>query len=511
MATLDITNKKTFAKQLFAGVEGFGHKTCEHFLPKKEEQQEPETTLGPGQSPVGGYHCNLVKPLPRPLLIHCMACKGILRDPCQVTCCGQGFCQTCLQDLVLVGQPCPNCMAASFDGFENEPLRKEIRKVEVHCTNEGEGCKWTGTLKRLRKHLGSGDKGDPTCCQYNKVECPRCLKSVKQSELEHHMAEKCMKRPYQCQYCGKYRSTFEEVMTNHRPMCEFSPTRCPNLCGETLMYVDMDSHIHNDCPMKVLSCEFKEFGCTARLARRSMPEHLEMRSSMHMTMLARTLGDVLKKVEAIQVEMRCEVKRLREENSHLLKKVEAAGEDKQSNKMPIVIVNNRNSQDQREVLPCSDKHNKVALVVTAELTFNNYTKLKRENSNWFSPPFYTHQGGYRMCLEVLPNGEGSAKGQYVSVFAYFMRGEFDDEVTWPYCGELVIEMVNQWKGDCYSQTIRYTEVTTKQFADRVTRGTRSQYGKGIPNFIHLSELPNKFLRNDCLIFRVMKCRQAIQR
>lgn len=32
-----------------------------------------------------GYHCNLVKPLSKPLQIHCASCLGILCDPCQVS------------------------------------------------------------------------------------------------------------------------------------------------------------------------------------------------------------------------------------------------------------------------------------------------------------------------------------------------------------------------------------------------------------------------------------------
>ena len=66
-------------------------------------------------------------------------------------------------------------------------------------------------------------------------------------------------------------------MTNHRPVCKYSPVPCPNNCGEHVVYMDIESHMSNDCPQKVLVCEFKEFGCTAELRRGEMSDHLVSR------------------------------------------------------------------------------------------------------------------------------------------------------------------------------------------------------------------------------------------
>jgi len=59
-----------------------------------------------------------------------------------------------------------------------------------------------------------------------------------------------------------------------------------------------------------------------------------------------------------------------------------------------------------------------------------------ESDNWYSPPFYTHPQGYKMCLSVVANGSGDGKGTHVSVFAYLMRGDFDDHLKWPFQGRV---------------------------------------------------------------------------
>ena len=68
----------------------------------------------------------------------------------------------------------------------------------------------------------------------------------------------------------------------------------------------------------------------------------------------------------------------------------------------------------------------IGMLPPVRLTMTNYEEMKKSNQQWYSPPFYTHSGGYKMRLNVVANGCGAGKGTYVSVYAYLMRGEFDD-------------------------------------------------------------------------------------
>ena len=73
---------------------------------------------------------------------------------------------------------------------------------------------------------------------------------------------------------------------------------------------------------------------------------------------------------------------------------------------------------------------------------DEFEEYKDDNSRWYSPPFYSHLGGYKMCLWVDANGEGEeeGKGTHVSVFVCLMRGEFDDDLKWPFNGKITIQL-----------------------------------------------------------------------
>ena len=50
----------------------------------------------------------------------------------------------------------------------------------------------------------------------------------------------------------------------------------------------------------------------------------------------------------------------------------------------------------------------------------------------YSEPFYSHKNGYKLKLELCPNGNGRGKGTHVSVFMVIMKGEYDAVLTWPF-------------------------------------------------------------------------------
>ena len=41
-----------------------------------------------------------------------------------------------------------------------------------------------------------------------------------------------------------------------------------------------------------------------------------------------------------------------------------------------------------------------------------YSKHKQSADSWFSRPFYTGPGGYKLCLRVEANGFGSGAGTH---------------------------------------------------------------------------------------------------
>ena len=135
----------------------------------------------------------------------------------------------------------------------------------------------------------------------------------------------------------------------------------------------------------------------------------------------------------------------------------------------------------------------------------DFEKHKNEGDRWFSPPFYSHIGGYKMCLGVDANGWGPGKATHVSVFVHLMRGEYDDQLKWPFRGGITIQLLNQSRDEGHwEKMVPFGDRVGDEHAGRVV-GQEKTPGWGFQQFIANSKLntENKqYLNNDCLKFRI---------
>ena len=175
----------------------------------------------------GGHDSDFVCEVPGRFI--CQICAKVLREPHLAVCCGQHFCESCLNRWFQQQrkESCPHCRAEgkAFNHVINKGLRSEINQLEVKCSNHGEGCKWTGELGALKTHLQS-DKG----CGFVEVKCPnRCssgeisfitfgyvTKLIQRKDLDKHLKSECDLRPYQCKHCG-YKDTYHYITGKGHP------------------------------------------------------------------------------------------------------------------------------------------------------------------------------------------------------------------------------------------------------------------------------------------------------
>ena len=81
----------------------------------------------------------------------------------------------------------------------------------------------------------------------------------------------------------------------------------------------------------------------------------------------------------------------------------------------------------------------------------------RQGDNWFSQPFYSAPGGYKLCLQVDARRRiGKEERKYVSVNVFLMKGENDDRLQWPFQHTMTCRLLN-WKQDSNhsSETITF--------------------------------------------------------
>ena len=82
----------------------------------------------------------------------------------------------------------------------------------------------------------------------------------------------------------------------------------------------------------------------------------------------------------------------------------------------------------------------------------SFTQHRLSGDSWYSTPFYTGPGGYKLQLRVDPNTSTKPKGiplfqrkhedTHISVCVHLMKGENDDCLGWPFKGSVTVELLN---------------------------------------------------------------------
>ena len=118
-----------------------------------------------------------------------------------------------------------------------------------------------------------------------------------------------------------------------------------------------------------------------------------------------------------------------------------------------------------------------------------------------------------MCLRVDANGHfEDSVGTHVSVFVYLMRGEYDDDLLWPFRGDIILQVCNRredagHKKHTISDFDEDSDEAGRNVTERVTEGERAHNGWGIDIIPHTALCYDvfkntEFLVNDSLKFRV---------
>ena len=291
-------------------------------------------------------------------------------------------------------------------------------------------------------------------CIYCMIVCPNMCKGrdgkeikILQKDLQTHLDNECQCRQFPCPHC-KEEGEYQYITGSHKETCQYIKVNCSNEgCRESVRRMDLNKH-KLTCPHEKINCKFELLGCKTVLCRQEMEEH-EINSQTHLTM---AMDEVIK----------------------LNKKLEQA------------------------TIPRDGK---------ITFLFPSFNQHKTSNKTFYSSPFYTHKGGYKMCIRVDANGNGEGKGSHISVFANLMKGDYDDNLKWPIRGKVIIMLLNQLEDD-YHHTcnINYPKRKDDESTRRVVNGTREKNGFGRKKFIAHEELVNEsncqYLKDDCLYFRV---------
>ena len=194
----------------------------------------------------------------------CPICDCVLRSPHLTDCCGQHFCEKCLNDWFWQkGRAiCPHCRNTRFNHIRYLPLKRKIDGFRVFCSNKGQGCQVVSTVGELSSHLGE--------CPYSRVPCDKCRRSIMRQYLDIHRLHECPKRVMNCVYCGVAGEHAVIASEQHQARCPDYPVGCPRKCesGQEVKRKDLKSHA-DVCPLEPVRCK----DCKCNLLRVELGHH----------------------------------------------------------------------------------------------------------------------------------------------------------------------------------------------------------------------------------------------
>ena len=205
-------------------------------------------------------------------------------------------------------------------------------------------------------------------------------------DLDKHLKTKCPKRAHECQHCGE-KGTYASITEDHDKVCDKNCHNKKSGCPLSMERGKTKQHVRNVCNYTEVACAYESLGCAVRMLRKDEEKHKREAREKHMDLALDTVSS-------------------HEEQHKTLSEGEA-----------IVFQ-----------LP-------------------GYASKKEKNEKFYSPPFYTSSGGYKMCIRVDANGFFTGKGTHVSVFTELLQGRYDDQLHWLFLGTVTYELLNQLADD----------------------------------------------------------------
>ena len=231
--------------------------------------------------------------------LECIICQGLASDAHQLGCCGHTVCLNCGRRWKGQKNSCPICRKSPLSLVDDARIKRYISGLTVYCSHYDLGCDWRGSLRDIHVHLCD-------VCQFTIVKCKHaCSEKVQRRNLQDHERNKCPMITVICCPCcngsrittckkypdkksgshllsshwDKHEPIYHVLISTHYKHCPSWPMRCPNHCGteEKLTRSTLQYHIDNNCPEQVISCQFAKAGCTVRVKRKEMVNHIQLK------------------------------------------------------------------------------------------------------------------------------------------------------------------------------------------------------------------------------------------
>ncbi|NXC76845.1 TRAF2 factor, partial [Anhinga anhinga] len=489
----------------------------------------------------------------------CSDCKNILRRPFQAQC-GHRYCSYCLKKIISAGpQKCATCIQEGIyeegisileksSAFPDNAARREVESLPAVCINSG--CTWKGTIKeyevKIKARLSmSASFLFPLClgkarvvllscheanCQFPLVECWGCRGTILLNE-ESSPEQECPMRNLNCKYC-KWLFCF--------PDTEFR------------------DHVKT-CGGSKVPCRFEVVGCAEVVENEKLPEHESKCLAEHLYMLlsfvlslkagsgdlkplpdisssqnnspqlaANSLCSESKLSRSLELSGRCEALErktatfenivcvLNREVERVSLTAEAYSRQHRLDQEKIETLSNKVRQLERSIglkdLAMAEMEEKIRNMEAStydgvfiwkitEFARKRQEAITGRSPAIFSPAFYTSKYGYKMCLRIYLNGDGTGRGTHLSLFFVVMKGPNDALLRWPFNQKVTLMLLDQNNREHIIDAFR-PDVTSSSFQRPITE---MNIASGCPLFCPVSvmESKNSYVRDDAIFIKAI--------
>lgn len=365
-------------------------------------------------------------------------------------------------------------------------------------------CNWKGTNATIKAHLA--------ICKFGFIPCPRqcedldeTIHMVMRRRVTKHLEKHCLLRDYKCKSCGKT-GTYSYITRVHLEPCLVRIIPCPSIgCSQKMLHMHIPGHL-GVCVHALVPCKFRNLGCMVMMKRKVISKHEDKNNKFHFRMiqeaLARIMGsnsnlnDINDQLEGKFAEMA--------RGLHVLggqvEQMEGDGKDweeqgKRNNKWITLM------EEEITLIAQGILDNTFCFRMT------DCQRKQEAGSTFTSQPFYTRSGscGYHMVIEVSHiriknrgNAEDAAS-DYISIFARIVDGKFNDELPWPFIGDITFILLNQIIDRHHFKVLHI------KAEDNVIRGVTC----GIPQFVSQKVCydadameTGQYLMDDTLCFKI---------
>ncbi|NXG86928.1 TRAF2 factor, partial [Stercorarius parasiticus] len=468
----------------------------------------------------------------------CSNCNNILKKALQ-TLCGHRYCSACLSWVVRTNKNaiCQKCkeedpstlsegsLLAEERAFGDAAINKEISELKVHCVTLG--CSWSGIMKNFEEHQ--------SLCEYALIPCHTgCGHMVMRKKLADHLENGCVNNVTMCQKCKRSLSSSEYQLLGLWPTCLQVNKRI--LFNWYLIIFFPFFFFQQNCSTPLISkdgCRFAEAGCSFRGSKEKMKEHEKTAVGAHMLLLLQHIKQLKASLCTAAKSANGFIPRsdLNLENKlHVFENIVAVlNKEVETSNLEITAFRRQSELDQNIIRGLELKIAELHRCLTqkdAGLSSLHKTLLFSEQASYdgvflwkitdvgrklqdsvtgravslYSPAFYTAKYGYKVCLRVYLNGDGTGKGTHVSLFFVVMKGDYDALLPWPFRHKVTFMLLDQNNREHIIDAFR-PDLTSASFQRPVND---MNVASGCPMFLPLSKLQSPkyaYVKEDTLFLK----------